>query len=250
MGALIESKKPISIVSPYGSSSREAPKRREAPPAPPADAEEGRKSLASPAPTPAPAYSSLFVNSAPQPAANHPEAGLSASATRPDLGPDLTAFRATASDPFVDTGSLDSFITTASIIGGMNPIWSFGGEGANVALSRSSVPNGIFGDESILSLSANRVVPHFASGTQQQQQQQQQQSLNSSINSSNKPIGFERHEKQIHSNNVNVGNAAPMPPHFNVAGLNANTGSFNMNMAIGLQLNNLNLDDFSCKSRS
>lgn len=115
-------------------------------------------------------------------------------------------------------------------------------------------PLNILEDESILGLSTNpSVLPNFATNSQQINQTQAQPSFgnespnqsinNSASNSSNKPIGFERHEKQIHSSNhVNIGNNP-----FNMVGMNSNNSSsgFNMNMAIGLQLNNLNLDDFS-----
>lgn len=157
----------------------------------------------------------------------------------------------------------------------MNPIWSFGDGKQQQLPSNQSLSNRAFGatsdnileDESILGLSTNpSVLPIFANNSQQLHQQTQalplsfgnespSQSINnsgSSSNSSNKPIGFERHEKQIHSSgHVNVGSS----PFNMVGGVNGNNGvnggnggGFNMNMAIGLQLNTLNLDDFSCKS--
>lgn len=186
------------------------------------------------------------------------------------------AFTAPLTD---NNSSLDSFITSASIIGGMNPIWSFGGNSDDQQQqlpSNQSLSNRAFGatndnlleDESILGLSINpSVLPNFAHNSQQMRQQtpvsfgneSPNQSINNSgsgNNSSNKPIGFERHEKQIHSSgHVNVGSS---PLNMVVGGVNGNNGNnggnggggggFNMNMAIGLQLNNLNLDDFSCKS--
>lgn len=51
-------------------------------------------------------------------------------------------------------------------------------------------------------------------------------------NSNNKPIGYERHEKQIN------GNLNPQA--------NGNLNGQAPNVPIGMQLNNLNIDEFSC----
>ena len=130
--------------------------------------------------------------------------------------------------------SIDSFTTTASIIGGLNPIWSFDNENpfANnltgqyfngnaqqnskqpqVGNNSSSLFIGsgqhanILEDESILSLStgaySNQTLPHSQAAFNETNE------LNTKLtklNMNTKPIGYERHEKQIHSNQNNQSN--------------------------------------------
>ncbi len=69
---------------------------------------------------------------------------------------------------------------------------------------------------------------------------------NNNTNPNNKPIGYERHEKQQTNNNIgNSINNSPNINNFNPHSFNELTSPFNINMAIGLQLNNLNIEDFS-----
>lgn len=117
--------------------------------------------------------------------------------------------------------SLDSFITSASIIGGLNPVWSSDNNVVSPTLFNNGHQNNkLIEDDSIIGLSTRNT--------------NYQNNNGNSNNSNNKPIGYERHEKQQIHNNHNVNQFNP----------NQNN-AFNVNMAIGLQLGNLNLDEFS-----
>jgi hypothetical protein len=157
--------------------------------------------------------------------------------------------------------SIDSFITSASIIGGLNPVWSFENNSGDSAtapgLSSLVSPmfnNKLIDDDSILNLSGrnNNSNTSYTNGSLSQFGDAPPTSSNppassaSSINSNNKPIGYERHEKQINNsiNNININNNHNIN-QFNPGGLSGLNSAYNVNMAIGLQLNNLNLDDFS-----
>jgi len=119
--------------------------------------------------------------------------------------------------------SLDSFTTTASIIGGLDPIWSFNEihENSNLAaLSKLSqlLPNTnqpsinsnadiinklshFINDENFLSVTSKANQNSNLMFNEMPRQESMQPNPSTVLKS--KPIGYERHEKQIHNNSNN-----------------------------------------------
>ena len=142
---------------------------------------------------------------------------------------------------------LEQFTATTSIIGGLNPIWSFENEKQSIfesqqingnflltPLSNQSFqkqqPNDLeqkstnmLDDRNILKLSRDYHSKSIQSN-------ETQGAGSSSPN--NKPIGYERHEKQIINNNLN-------------SPANVNLNGQSLNVPTGMYLNNLNIDEFS-----